>query len=31
VESNGMVLCAADNEKLELIEIKELNSGSTVR
>ena len=31
VESNGMVLCAADNDKLELIEIKELNSGSTVR
>lgn len=31
VESNGMVLCAADDEKLELIEIKELNSGSTVR
>lgn len=31
VESNGMVLCAADGEKLELIEIKEANSGSVVR
>lgn len=31
VESNGMVLCAADGEKLELIEIKEVNSGCIVR
>ena len=31
VESNGMVLCAADGEKLELIEIKEASSGSVVR
>ena len=31
VESCGMVLCAADGEKLELIEIKEASSGSTVR
>ena len=31
VESNGMVLCAADGEKLELIEIKEASSGSIVR
>ena len=31
VESNGMVLCAADGEKLELIEVKEASSGSTVR
>ena len=31
VESNGMVLCAADGEKLELIEIKEAKSGSIVR
>lgn len=31
VESNGMVLCAADNESLELIEIKEAHSGSVVR
>lgn len=31
VESNGMVLCAADGEKLELIELKEANSGCTVR
>ena len=31
VESNGMVLCAADGEKLEIVEIKEATSGSTVR
>ncbi|MBE6131437.1 MAG: methionine--tRNA ligase [Erysipelotrichaceae bacterium] len=31
VESNGMVLCAADGDKLELIEIKEAESGSIVR
>ena len=31
VESNGMVLCAADGEKLELIEIKEASNGSVVR
>ncbi len=31
VESNGMVLCAADGDKLELIELKEANSGSVVR
>ena len=31
VESNGMVLCAADGEKLELIEIKDASSGSVVR
>ena len=31
VESFGMVLCAANNDDLELIEIKELPSGSIVR
>ena len=31
VESKGMVLCAADGEKLELIELKEATSGSVVR
>ena len=31
VESNGMVLCAADGEKLEIVEIKEATSGSTIR
>ena len=31
VESNGMVLCAADGEKLELIEVKAAESGSVVR
>ena len=31
VESNGMVLCAADGEKLEIVEIKEATSGSIIR
>ena len=31
VESNGMVLCAADGDKLEIVEIKEATSGSTIR
>lgn len=31
VESNGMVLCAADGDKLELIELKDATSGSVVR
>lgn len=31
VESNGMVLCAADGESLELLEVKNSQSGSTVR
>lgn len=31
VESNGMILCATDGDKLELIEVKEALSGSIVR
>ena len=31
VESNGMVLCAADGDELELINVNKLPSGSTVR
>ena len=31
IESNGMVLCASENDELELIEINKLNSGSIVR
>lgn len=30
-ESNGMILCAVDGDNLELIEIKDLPNGSTVR
>ena len=31
VESNGMVLCAAEGEELELLEVNKLESGATVR
>lgn len=31
VESNGMVLCAAEGEDLELVEVNKLSSGATVR
>lgn len=31
VESNGMVLCASNDDKLELIEVNGLPSGSIVR
>jgi tRNA-binding EMAP/Myf-like protein len=31
VESFGMVLCASNDDKLELIEVKELENGSIVR
>lgn len=31
VESYGMVLCASDGQKLELVEVKDLPSGSIVR
>ncbi len=31
IESNGMILCASSNDKLEVIEINNLESGSIVR
>ncbi len=31
VESYGMVLCASNNDKLEIIEVKEVPSGSIVK
>ena len=31
IESNGMVLCASNDDKLELIEVNGLPSGSIVR
>lgn len=31
IESNGMVLCAANDEELELIEVNKLSNGATVR